>query len=170
MAEAGSSSASQGAWPRVVRVTTPMSDIPGTLLALAKRGELPGYGPGRDGVMFETDAHASPFDHRLAARARAEGGGTVLEFRVRMLPRAPWIMGVTLALAAGPGLWLTQSMMETYFEWYRLSLGWTAAWYLGLTLGPIPLMVPGMVRRSRREARAHAEELIGRIVRALGPA
>lgn len=124
--------------------------------ALARRGQLPGFEVGRDGVLFTTAAFGEPFDHRLEARA-ADG---VIRYSLRMLPRLPLIYAVIIALSIWPGVWLTDSMIRAYFESYDFP---TWAWYLPLTVLPLPPMLIRMVRRSRVAAASHAAELAGRI-------
>jgi hypothetical protein len=60
-----------------------------------------------------------------------------------------------------PGLYLTDSMLTTYFEWYRIETWW---WYVPLGL----LMIPVLWKQYRvgsAVARVDAGELIGVVAR-----
>lgn len=129
------------------------------LESLSRRGKLPGFEPGRGGVLFATAAFGEPFDHRL--EARAEGAGpTTLRYSLRMLRRLPLIYTVVIALSIWPGVWLTDSMLRAYFDSYDYK---TWMWYLPITVLPLPPMLVRMVRRSRAAAAEHAAELAERI-------
>lgn len=145
-------------------VATPLSnaEVLDRLERLAKRGKLAGFRRGDNGVLFRAEAHGHTFDFDLLARAGATDT-TSLRFSLRIVPLAPVIAVVSILVAAGPGLWLTQSMLETYFSWYRWSLALTAAWYIPLTVLPAPLLLLRSLRHSREEAHKHAVETIERI-------
>jgi hypothetical protein len=141
------------------------ADVIARLLALSKKGKLAGFVAGGRGL-FEAEAYGTMFDYRLVALR--EGGA--LRFEVRPVWKLPIILGIVLALAAGPGLWLTHSMMVTYFSWYTLSLAWTAVWYEILTIVPLPWYIRREWRRSRESAMTHARETIPRIEAAIATA
>ncbi len=145
------------------------AEISARLLSLAKRGKLPGYGGGVEGALFTTEIHAAPFDRLLVAEATRdeERGETRLTLRLHTLRKTPWLFGIVTAISAGPGLWLTHSMLETYFAWYTLSIAWTAAWYLVLTVAPLPWLIPGMWRKSSHAASEHAREVTATIAGAI---
>jgi len=138
------------------------ADLIARLLSLSKKGKLAGFAPGGRGL-FEAEAYGTMFDYRLVAIRTQDG----LRFEVRPVWKLPIILAIVLALAAGPGLWLTHSMMVTYFSWYTLSLAWTAVWYEILTIVPIPWYVRREWIRSREAATSHAREIIPRIEAAL---
>lgn len=129
------------------------------LEALSRRGKLPGFERGRDGVLFTTAAFGEPFDHRLEARASGEGA-TTLRYSLRVLSRLPAIYAAVIVFSIWPGVWLTDSMIRAYFDSYEFP---TWAWYLPLTVLPLPPMLIRMVRRSRASATEHAAELAERI-------
>lgn len=145
-------------------VDTPLSsaEVLDRLDRLAKRGKLAGFRRGDNGVLFRAEAHGLTFDFDLLARGSA-ADTTALRFDLRIVPLTPLIAVVSVLLAAGPGLWLTHSMLETYFSWYRWSMGVTAAWYIPLTVLPAPLLLLRSLRHSREAAHKHAVETIERI-------
>ncbi len=147
---------------RGVSTALPPGEIVSRLERLAKRGKLAGFERGRDGELFRAEAHGHTFDFALVA-LEAETNAAALHFALRLAPLAPLIALVSIVLAAGPGLWLTQSMLETYFSGYKLSLAWTAAWYIPLTVLPAPLLLLRSFRHSREAAHKHAVETIERI-------
>ena len=134
------------------------------LEALARRGKLAGFRARSDGVLFEAECFAEPFDRVLEARATTEGGVTRLVFSARTLWRAPAIMILVTALTIWPGVWLTDSMMRTYFSWYHIPTWW---WYMPVTIVPLFWMVPRMVKKSDTLARESAAVQIAAISGAL---
>ena len=161
MAADGSGHAMNDSNQRLPDVTTPLdaNEIVARLLKLSKRGKLAGFVPRSDGALFEADAHGIAFDFRL--EAFHEGGG--LRFVLCPLWKTPSIITIVTLLAAGPGLWLTHSMMLTYFSWYTLSLLWTAAWYEPLTILPVPWVMAKAWKKSRVAAMTHANETIAKV-------
>lgn len=145
-----------------VGTALPPGEIVARLERLARRGKLAGFERGREGELFRAEAHGHTFDFSLVAHG-TDANSTALRFALKIVPLAPTIAIASLVLAAGPGLWLTQSMLETYFSRYTLSLGWTAAWYIPLTVLPAPVLLLRSLRHSRQEAHMHALETIERI-------
>ncbi|GJQ30642.1 MAG: hypothetical protein HBSAPP03_25260 [Phycisphaerae bacterium] len=142
--------------PFVVPLSPP--EIRTRLEGLAKRGKLAGF-RALDGTRHEAVAYGAPFDYHLHIQVRAESGGSRLSFSLTIQPRMPVIVWVVIALSVWPGVWLAHSMLLTYFESYPKSLGVTCAWYLPLTVLPVPWMWLKMLRNSRAAASAHAAEL-----------
>ncbi len=127
---------------------------------MAKRGELGGFE--RIGTGFVADVHSEPFDHRLRGVVRASPRGCEVELSLSMLKRGPLINLAILVLSLWPGMWLTETMLSTYFSGYRLTSTQTAMWYVPLTLLPLPWMIRGFLRSretARREARGIAERI-----------
>lgn len=155
---------------RSVDVAISPPEIIRVLDARALKGKLPGFTTRSDGPLFSTAAFASPFDHELLAYGAAEAGKTRLTFRLRMLPKLPAIMAVVLVVTLWPGVWVTHSMLATYFDWYRINIWWTCAWYVPMTIGPLPWMWTKWVKGSRRQAEDHAREVIDDIVSWTGAA
>ncbi len=131
---------------------------------LARRGKLAGFAPGRGDVLFEVACFGEPFDRVLEARAAREGTHTLVRFSTRVLARVPAIFAAVTAITVWPGVWLTDSMLTTYFSWYRIPTWW---WYIPLTVVPLFWMVPRMVRKSERACRESAAHQISAISAAL---
>lgn len=143
------------------------AEVLARLLSLAKRGKLAGFAQRSDGPDFETEAHGTMFDFRLEATLNTGHGASHLQFALRPVWKTPIFIAIVTILAAGPGLWLTHSMMLTYFSWYHLSLFWTAVWYEGLTIIPMPWILLRAWQKSRTAATEHAKETIAKIAAAL---
>jgi len=157
-------------WPALdalpeVRAALEPRAIVARLDTLARRGKLAGFAPSQqNGVLFEAACFGEPFDRVLEARAAGEGDRTVLKFSARLLPRIPAIFAVVTALTIWPGVWLTDSMLTTYFSWYKIPTWW---WYMPLTIIPMFWMVPKMIRKSERSCRESAARQIAAIDAAL---
>jgi hypothetical protein len=149
-------------------VALPAREVLARAESLAKRGRLPGFARANGPALFTALAFGTPFDHQLIAEASTAGPMTAVRFRLRMLPRTPLIFAVVIALSIWPGVWLTDSMLRTYFEGYPLSPWQTAAWYIPLTVLPLPIWLVRAVKRSRDAAASEARELIDRLRVALG--
>jgi hypothetical protein len=135
--------------------------------AAARRGKLAGFHPAQSPDLFEVEAYSEPFDHTLIATA-TPGPDRRLTFRLHMLRRKPWIFATIIIVSIWPGLPLTHSMLLTWFTWYHLSQPMTAAWYLPLTVLPLPWMLRNWLRKSRAEAIQAANDQITRITELLG--
>ncbi len=123
----------------------------------ARRGRVAGFRREPGPALFSVEAFATPFEHKLLATARAEGQQTRLSFRPVMLPRIPWIYGIVIAFCIWPGVWLTHSMLVTWFgDWYFAEEWKTWAWYIPLTVIPLPWAVRRLWVKSRGEAHADA--------------
>lgn len=129
---------------------------------------MPGFRAGAQRGEFSTLAFGAPFDHDLIGMASVEAGQTLLTFRLRMLQKLPAIYVALIAVSVWPGVWLTESMLNTYFSWYRLNIWWTCAWYIPLTVGPVPWMWKKWVIGSRNASMADALETIPRIAEICG--
>jgi hypothetical protein len=136
--------------------------------ALARRGKLAGFEPGRGEELFSVLAFGNPFDHRLSAAADVNGSVTSLKFSLCVTRRMPAIFALILIVTIWPGVWLTHSMLVTYFSWYALTFVQTCMWYLPLTVLPIPWFWPRMMRKSAAAARTSAAEQIEVIAAAVG--
>ncbi|MDX2148222.1 MAG: hypothetical protein SFZ23_11940 [Planctomycetota bacterium] len=146
--------------PRVVTALTPDRVIQ-ALDAQSKDGKLAGFRR----VNSPTDlcavaAFAEPFDREILISARPSSSGCELAFRMRLLPRVPLIFALVIAFSIWPGVWLTDSMLTTYFEWYTIETWW---WYLPLTIVPLLWMIPRMWKKSSLEAAASAREVIAKV-------
>jgi len=149
------------------------SEILATLGKAARRGRLPGFDArGADG--FHVEADAVPFPYELVGSiGTGERGGSIVRLHLRRLTRLPLIFGAVLALTVWPGVWLTDSLLSTYWPSYgrwSADTPWlTYAWYLPITLVPIPWMWRSLARKSRDAALASAREQAATIAELVGP-
>lgn len=147
--------------------------------AASRRGRMPGFVARPPSGLFLVDAWGTPFDHDLVAVAEPAASGTRLSFSLRLRRRMPTIHAVILLLTIWPGVWLTDSMLKIWFNWYydltqKPALVWggfevfTYLWYIPLCVLPLPWFWRSIMRRSRRTAHASALETIAKIARELG--
>ncbi len=145
----------------------------------SRRGRLPGFEPKPEGGLFLVDAWGTPFDYDLIANAEPDETGTLLKFSLRMRRRMPTIHVVILLLTIWPGVWLTDSMLKIWFNWYYAltqkdififnGFEWfTYGWYLPLCVVPLPWFWRSIMRRSRRTSHESALEMIAKISGELG--
>jgi hypothetical protein len=156
--------------PRV-RTGHDAEEIVATLRTLAKRGKLPGFvSPGRGGGLFTVDAFGTPFDKYMTAEASEREGVTELSWRLDLKRKMPAILLVMLIVSVWPGLPLTDSLMKTYFAFYRdWTSGWfsTWMWYLPMTVPTVPLTWHIAMKRTRISTHQHAHETAAKIAAAL---
>lgn len=140
-----------------IRVAMPPAGIVATLDALAARGKLPEFSPAPKPDLFTLPAFGEPFDYTLSARAQPDGPAeTTLTFSLQRRWRLPLIMLILIAFTIWPGVWLTDSLIRTYWSTYDFPT-WT--WYMPVTVLPLPWMWRRMARKSRDAAQTHAAEL-----------
>jgi hypothetical protein len=156
--------------PDALRTPLGRQELLERLARAARRGLVPGFAE-RDQAGFRVDADAVPFAYELAGALEDGGAGTIVRLRLRRLRRMPLIFGVVLALTVWPGVWLTDSLMGTYWESYgrwSADMPWlTYAWYLPLTVVPLPWMWRSFSRKSRAEAAESARKQIDAIAAAV---
>lgn len=147
-------------------IVTPHSpeEIVSRLTSLAKRGDLPGFAPGRGEVLFSVAAHGSPFDKRVIAVCFRDGGQTRLRFRTRLNRKSPLVMSLVTLITIWPGVWLTDSMLRTYFPGYDYA---TWMWYLPLSILPLPWAVRSVIRKTNRTTSESATQAIGTLAAAI---
>jgi hypothetical protein len=126
---------------------------------MSRRGKLPGFAQ-TSATGFRADAFATPFEHTLSCTIEAAGDGSRLRFRATMNRRMPWVYALVLLATVWPGVWVTDSMLRTYFSWYTMETWW---WYLPITALPLPWMWSSFLRKSRAGADSSARELIADI-------
>ncbi len=148
-------------------INTPLGDdeILRRLEVAARRGKLAGFNSRDSSCLFSVAAFGDQFDYRLCASSQPVPGSRRLNFQLRMLLKMPLIMAVVLIITIWPGVWLTDSMLTTYFAWYTIP---TWIWYIPLTVLPIPWMWKRMHGRSKVAATEHAKEQIAKIAAELG--
>ncbi|MDX2117840.1 MAG: hypothetical protein SFY96_06645 [Planctomycetota bacterium] len=151
----------------VVRTSLNAEGVLAKAREASRRGRLPGFEAGGDGGLFSVLAFATPFDRRLVAHVDAGEGGSVVRFALRLRPLMPLVfLGVTLT-TIWPGVWITESMLESYFpgSWIARYTWW---WYMPLTVLPLPWAGWSMWRKSAAAALASAHEAIAALAKELG--
>lgn len=138
---------------------------------MSRRGKLPGFSTSGDGLFSALAYGWSVLDQRMVCRAE-EGKTTELRFHNELPWKMPVVIFLMFAFTVWPGVWLTNEMLVTYWPWYlKQTRSWpwlTYAWYLPLTVLPIPFFFRSAWRKSRLAAAASAKELIERIGKELG--
>lgn len=131
----------------------------------ARRGRLPGFTRGPGDGQFQLADFGAPFESILHGRTVLSGSGCEVRFHTRLKPLAPWIFFAVLVLTVWPGVWLTDSMLKTYFDGYAakpdsIQTWW---WYVPLTIICIPLSMLPALKKSRASAHKEALALIEKI-------
>jgi hypothetical protein len=139
----------------------------------ARRGKLPGFQRGSaapGATFFELTDFGSPFEARLIASGAPSGSATELSFApIRLKPLFPWVFALILVVSVWPGVWLTDSMIRTYWDWYSAAPWWiTYAWYLPLTVPFCPVAMHSALRKSRASAAAEIPGILSKIAAATG--
>lgn len=129
---------------------------------LSQRGRLPGFEvverKENSTLLFTATAFGQPFDKTLEARAIANPDKTTtLTFSTKLKPTLPWTFGIIIALSIWPGVWLTDELFRTYFDWYDFA---TWMWYLPITIVPLPWMVKSVTRKTQASTAESAADLI----------
>lgn len=154
--------------PRVVCGVS-VDEAVASLEAAARRGKMPGFHRAESkhgaGVAFVVTDFGTPFESVLVARSNVVGVGCELRFETRLKPLMPWVFAIALILTVWPGVWLTDSMLKTYFTGYTWA---TWMWYLPLTVPFLPPAMWAAIKRSRTSARAEVLAMIETIGTALG--
>jgi len=138
-------------------IRTPKSsqEIVSILEALAKKGKLPGFEPNGVPGLFRVDAFGMPSDYDLVAEAVGDSAGTQLRFKLVSQRKFHLIMAISIVLTIWPGMWMTDSMLRTWFRSYDFA---TWIWYVPLMILPLPWLWYSATRKSRIAAAAHAVE------------
>jgi hypothetical protein len=158
-------------FPLLVTDLTP-DEVIARLRKRSQLGKLPGF-EHRGGHVFRVLAFGQPYDKELigsVAQAPGRERGSSVRFSVRLLKKLPVVVVVVMALSIWPGVWVTHSLLITYFESYPQALWITSAWYIPLCLIAIPALWK-QYKRSIAEADKHAQETaaaIGRVIEAEG--
>jgi hypothetical protein len=149
-----------GVWAHV-RSELHDADIALRLDALAKQGNLAGYAHDAGCVSFS--AFGSAIDYRVSVLRETPGLGAFV-LRAALERKPIWILIATTVVTIWPGSWLTDSMLRSYFSGYDWN---TYAWYIPLTVLPMPWLVMRMLRGSRRAAWEHFQSVLPRVVAAI---
>lgn len=132
--------------------------------ALARRGKLAGYEPGKGAgeTRFSAAAFGAPFDGRLEGRL---AGGRVV-FAARIKPLWPWVFAVVMVLSVWPGVLLAESLVASYFG--ATAASWTWWWYMPLTAPTTPWAIWWSVKRSRALIHDDAHRVVRKLAGELG--
>lgn len=143
--------------PAQLHAPAPPDDLMESLARAGRRGRLPGFAR-IDNRRFRLDCDAVPFEYEILAEVEPEpeSRGSRISLRTRRKPLFPAIFAVTLVITVWPGVWLTDSLLATYWGAYgqwTADMPWlTYAWYLPLTALPLPWLWASLVRKSRAMA------------------
>ncbi|MBX3357043.1 MAG: hypothetical protein KF745_01315 [Phycisphaeraceae bacterium] len=149
-----------------IRTRADASGAVALLDAMARRGKLAGFEAGGGDGVFRVRDFGHPFESELVARAERVDGWTEFTLRRRLRPAMPWVFGLMLVATIWPGVWLTDSMLATYFGWYRGIETWW--WYLPLTVPAAPWAMWSAIRKSCAAGDNEAAIVVGKIEAALG--
>lgn len=130
----------------------------------AKMGRLPDFKAGSDGSSFTLLTPAGIYDHHLTCRVDAAEGGSRLTLSLAIGKRTPMIAIALVVLTFFPGLYLTDSMLTTYFEWYTIQTWW---WYVPMAILMIPVLWK-QYKASGEAARAEATRIAADLTKELG--
>ncbi|MCB9838360.1 MAG: hypothetical protein H6813_03395 [Phycisphaeraceae bacterium] len=165
-ADAGTARPASLSAPGSIGSASPPDEALGLLDRAAKQGKLPGF-ERRGDHAFRALVYGEPFDRELLGEITPSDGGCTIALRLRLMKKFPVIAVALVSVSIWPGVWLTDSMIQTYFPGYPNAFWVTAAWYLPLTVIPLPWMLRSMWRKSEGIAREELGKTIGKIERAL---
>lgn len=139
----------------------------------SRRGKLAGFhATGQPDSPFWIEIFGKFFHRRLLVTLRpapqAESASTTLSFENRLRPAVPIAFWIVTILSVWPGVVLTDSLLATYFSWYPREFWITCAWYLPLTILPVPWMWLSWWRQSATIADAEARASIAKVAAHLG--
>ncbi|MFI4873541.1 MAG: hypothetical protein ACIARQ_17155 [Phycisphaerales bacterium JB061] len=152
--------------PRI-RTGLPSDDILKRATRQSERGKLPGFQARPADGLFECAAFGNPFDYRLVATHEKGNESGEVRFEVKIKRKSPAIFWGAMALTVWPGVIFTDSILNTWFGWYPNETWITYAWYLPLTLLPLPWLHKSVMNKTRTAALVHAHEQIQRLAGAL---
>lgn len=129
----------------------------------SERGKLPGFKARPADGLFECAGFGNPFDYRLVATHES----SEVRFAAKLKAKSPAIFWGVMAFTVWPGVIFTDSLLNTWFGWYPNETWITYAWYLPLTLLPLPWLHKSVMNKTRTAALVHAHEQIHRLAGAL---
>lgn len=147
--------------PGTVDVPMDRVSVVRRMRALSQGGKLPGFEETADG--FVALAYGWVFDYDLRYRVNEGPDGSTLTPTLELKRKMPAIVIAVLVASIWPGVWITDSMLATYFDWYPREFWKTCAWYLPMTILPMPWVWKTAMGRSRMLAEESARELAERI-------
>jgi hypothetical protein len=135
--------------------------------ALSRAGKLPGF-KRTSPTSGEARVFGQPFDSDLLVSAIDAPGGSVVRLSTRLRRKIPVLFAVVGVATVWPGVWLTDSLIQTYFSGASNWVVKTWMWYLPLAIIPLPFAARSMWRKSRDTAAEHFAELQQRIAATVG--
>jgi hypothetical protein len=135
-------------------------DAVSLLARAAKQGKLPGFEAGASPSACSVEAFGTVFDHRIHIEFSpvSTGGSRATLTLVRPFKK-PAIFLAVMLICIWPGYPMTDSMLRTWWGWYDTLPSWaTIAWYLPLTILPMPFVWVKWTRESHAAAVAHSQE------------
>lgn len=132
---------------------------------LSRKGRLAGFRRIDDSTC-ESSVFGTLYDRVMTVSLTPAEGGTRVVMSTRLKRTMPVVVIALMVFTLGPGVFVTHSMLETYFGWYPSALWVTCAWYLPLTLLAIPPLLK-QFRTSEAGAKEHALETAQKVAKAL---
>ncbi len=129
----------------------PPAEVVTRLDQASRRGKLPGFRAGPGAQSFSVRLMGEPFDRELLGQAAPAPQGATVSIRERVLILWPAVAAIFCIIAIWPGVWLTDSMLETYWPWLTRHVE-TWWWYIPLTAIPLPFALRTMWRKSAASA------------------
>lgn len=164
--------------PDGVVVTSEMSkaEVLAALERAGRRGRLPGFSR-LEGEAFRLDCDSIPFEHEIlgsvVSEPETQTAGCRLKMSVRRKRLMPTVFAATLIFTVWPGVWLTDSLIATYWSTYGRwteSTPWlTYAWYLPIAALPLPWVWKALVSKSAAMARESAREQVAAVRTEVNP-
>ncbi len=123
---------------------------------------MPGWtGESSASGLFDVADFGRPFESNMIAEVESESPGcTKLRFSLRAKPAVPLIFFLGLVLSVWPGVWLTDSMLRSYFTGYDYK---TWMWYLPMTVPFVPWGMWSAWKKSRASAFNEALDILDKI-------
>ena len=140
----------------------------------SRRGKLAGFhaSPPDSPSPFTIEVFGKFINRRLMVEMDPDPAspqsGSILRFENRVRPMPIVIFWGAMILSIWPGVVLTDSLLATYFSWYPRELWVTCAWYLPITILPIPWMWRMFWHQSAAIADAEARLSISKVAAHLG--
>lgn len=135
--------------------------------ALSRAGKLPGF-KRTSPTSGEARVFGQPFDRDVLVSAIDAPSGSVVRLSTRPRRKIPVLFAIVGVATVWPGVWLTDSLIMTYFSGASNWVVKTWMWYLPLAIIPLPFAARSMWRKSRESASAHFAELQQRIASTVG--
>jgi len=151
------------------------TEVAARLAKAGRRGRLPGF-DAQSKAEFRIDCDAVPFEYVLVGRIAPEAKkgaageantGSVISLHTERRRLMPTIFAATLAFTVWPGVWLTDSLIGVYWSAYgnwSEAMPWlTYAWYLPISVLPLPWVWRSLTRKSKTMAAESAAKIIATI-------